>query len=46
MRGTLHLLTPEDGPAFLALMASGRTWTRPSWVRYFGATPDDIDRLR
>src|SRR3979409_1200915 len=24
MRGTLHLLTPEDGGAFLSLMADGR----------------------
>src|SRR4030095_12093000 len=36
MRGTLHLLTPEDGGAVLSLMASGRSWERPSWQRYFG----------
>src|SRR6266700_1627041 len=36
MRGTLHLLTPEDGGAFLSLIASGRTWELPSWQRYFG----------
>jgi hypothetical protein len=36
MRGTLHLLTPADGGAFLSLMAAGRTWERPSWQRYFG----------
>ena len=39
MRGSLHLLTPEDGGAFLSLMASGRSWERPSWQRYFGVTP-------
>ena len=38
MRGALHLLTPEDGGAFLSLMASGRSWERPSWQRYFGMT--------
>jgi hypothetical protein len=38
MRGTLHLLTPEEGGAFLSLMAAGRTWERPSWQRYFGMT--------
>jgi hypothetical protein len=46
MRGTLHLLTPEDGAAFLSLMASGRSWERPSWQRYFGVDPAGIERLR
>jgi hypothetical protein len=46
MRGTLHLLTPEDGGAFLSVMASGRSWERPSWQRYFGLTPDVMERLR
>ena len=46
MRGALHLLTPEEGGAFLAVMAAGRSWERPSWQRYFGMTPADIERLR
>ena len=46
MRGTLHLLTPEEGGAFLSLMAAGRSWERPSWVKYFGMTPRQIERLR
>src|SRR4051794_35829830 len=46
MRGTLHLLRPEDGGAFLSLIADGRSWERPSWVRYFGATPEVMERLR
>ena len=46
MRGTLHLLTPDEGGAFLSLMAAGRSWERPSWVRYFGMTPVQMDRLR
>ena len=46
MRGTLHLLTPDVGPAFLSLMAAGRSWDRKSWVRVFGVTPDDVERLR
>jgi hypothetical protein len=45
MRGALHLLTPEDGGAFLSLMASGRSWERPSWQRYFGVTPSQLDAL-
>jgi hypothetical protein len=39
MRGTLHLLTPEDAGAFLSLLAAGRSWEVPSWQRYFGMTP-------
>ena len=46
MRGTLHLLTPEEGGAFLSLMAAGRSWERPSWVKYFGRTPSQMERLR
>ena len=46
MRGTLHLLTPEEGGAFLSLMAAGRSWERPSWQRYFGMTPLRMERLR
>ena len=46
MRGTLHLLTPEDAGAFLSLVASGRSWERPSWQRYFGMTPKQMEMLR
>jgi Winged helix DNA-binding domain len=46
MRGTLHLLKPEEAGALLSLMASGRSWERPSWQRYFGVTPKQIEALR
>jgi hypothetical protein len=46
MRGTLHLLDPKTGPAFLSLIASGRSWERPSWQKYFGVSPDQIEQLR
>src|SRR2546426_1161327 len=46
MRGALHLLTPEEGGTFLSLMAAGRSWERPSWQRYFGMTPAQIEGLR
>jgi hypothetical protein len=46
MRGTLHLLTPQEAGAFLSLIASGRSWERPSWQRYFGVTPKQIEALR
>jgi hypothetical protein len=46
MRGTLHLLTPQEGGAFLSLIAAGRPWDRPSWQRYFGVTSELMDGLR
>jgi hypothetical protein len=46
MRGALHLLTPEEGGAFLSLMASGRSWERPSWQRYFRITTKQQPLLR
>jgi DNA glycosylase AlkZ-like len=46
MRGTLHLFTPETAGTFLSLMASGRSWERPSWQRYFGMTPEQMQALR
>lgn len=39
MRGTLHLLTPQDAPAFLALLASAKTWEKPVWQRTFATLP-------
>jgi hypothetical protein len=46
MRGALHLLTPEEGGAFLSLLAMGRGWERPAWVRYFGMQTKHWARMR
>jgi hypothetical protein len=46
MRGALHLLSPENAGAFLSVIAAGRSWERPSWQRYFGVTPQQLDVLR
>jgi hypothetical protein len=46
MRGTLHLLAPDEAGAFLSLLAAGRTWERPSWVKAFGLGPADWDVVR
>jgi hypothetical protein len=46
MRGTLHLLAPEDAGTYLALLAAGRTWERASWIRYFKVRPEDWPPLR
>jgi hypothetical protein len=35
MRGTLHLLTPQDAPAYLSLLAATKSWERPVWQRTY-----------
>ena len=45
-RGATHLLTPEDGGAYLALRASGRQWELPSWQEAYGLTPADWPAFR
>ena len=45
MRGTLHLLTPDEAGAYLALMAAGRSWEKGSWVKTFGVTPGEMVEL-
>lgn len=46
MRGTLHLLTPDDAGAVLSLLAAARPWERPTWQRYFQMDPATMDRFR
>jgi hypothetical protein len=45
-RGATHLLTPEEGGAYLALRAASRMWELPSWQSFYGLTPSDWPRLR
>jgi len=45
-RGATHLVTPEDGGAFLALRAVGRMWERASWRTYYELEPDEWPDLR
>jgi winged helix DNA-binding protein len=45
-RGATHLVTPEEGGAYLALRAASRMWERPSWQRYYGLRPSDWPLLR
>lgn len=46
MRGTLHLLTPEDAGACLSLLAAARPWERPAWQRHFQMDPATVERFR
>lgn len=39
-RGAVHLLTPEEGGAYLALRAAGRQWELPSWQQHYGLAPE------
>lgn len=45
MRGTLHLLPPDEAGAYLALIAAGRSWEKGSWVRTFGVAPHEMVEL-
>jgi hypothetical protein len=45
-RGATHLLTPEDGGAYLALRAASRMWELPSWQSHYGLTPADWPAFR
>ncbi|MBV8952825.1 MAG: AlkZ family DNA glycosylase [Solirubrobacterales bacterium] len=45
MRGTLHLLAPEDAPAYLGLVGATRTWERPAWQRAFAVNAEQLEML-
>ena len=45
-RGATHLLTPEEGGAYLALRSASRMWELPSWQNFYGLTPSDWPLLR
>lgn len=45
-RGATHLMTPEDGGAYLALRAASRMWELPSWQSYYGLAPSAWPALR
>jgi len=45
-RGATHLLTPEDGGAYLALRSASRMWELPSWQSFYGLTASDWPHLR
>lgn len=46
MRGAAHLLTPEDGGAYMSLMAAKRQWELPSWQTFYGLAPGDWPQFR
>jgi hypothetical protein len=46
MRGAMHLLTPEEGGAYLAMKAENRQWELSSWQDFYGLAPEDWPPLR
>lgn len=44
-RGATHLLTPEDGGAYLAVRGASRMWELPSWQSHYGLAPSDWPHL-
>lgn len=46
MRGAMHLVTPEDGGAYLSMKAENRQWELPSWQSFYGMAPEDWKPLR
>lgn len=45
MRGTLHLLPARELGLWVSALGWRRQWRRPSWLRYFGVTLEEMDEL-
>jgi hypothetical protein len=45
MRGTLHLFAAEDVPTIAAALQGKERWRRPAWLRWFGITEPQMERL-
>jgi hypothetical protein len=45
-RGALHLMTPQDAGAYLAVRASNRMWELKSWVDYYDLAPSEWPAFR
>jgi winged helix DNA-binding protein len=45
MRGTLHLFAADDVPTVAAALQGKESWRRPAWLRWFGITEPEMERL-
>jgi hypothetical protein len=45
MRGTLHLLPASELPLWQTVLSLDRRYLRPSWLRYFEISAEDLERL-
>ena len=45
MRGTLHLLPARDLGIWAAGLSRRQQWRRPAWLKWFGATEEEMEQL-
>lgn len=45
MRGTLHLLPASEFGLWTAMLAQRTQWRRPAWLKWFGATLEEMEEL-
>lgn len=45
LRGTLHLLTTDDFPLYVAALSTLRHFRRGSWLKYHGVTLEQIEAI-
>jgi hypothetical protein len=45
MRGTLHLFAADDYPLVVAALSRREPWRESVWLRYFGVTIEQMERL-
>ena len=45
MRGTLHLFAADDVPTVAAALGRREMWRRPAWLRWFGVSEKEMERL-
>lgn len=45
MRGTLHLFAADDVPTIAAALRGKERWRRPAWLRWFGVSEPEMERL-
>ncbi len=45
MRGTLHLIPSTEFPLWQAALSTRRQYLKPIWLRNFGITREDLERL-
>ena len=45
MRGTLHLLPARELGLWTAVLSWRQQWRRPSWLKWFGATEEEMEQL-
>jgi hypothetical protein len=45
MRGTLHLFAADDVPTIAAALGRREMWRRPAWLRWFGVSEKEMERL-